>query len=763
MRKPKYKSLTIAFILIVMLVVTFTNSFKSAQAMGLELLASLTTEAIRESRIQPEVRAAVASMDDEDMITVIVTMRSQADLSNIQANSRRDLIRQVITILQNKANATQLHIRALLEQKKSTGEVADYESFWVFNGLVVTAKASVIDELAARPEIEMITPNEIDVIEATNPAISTALSTAEANLSVVNAPDLWDLGYQGQGIVVANLDSGVDYTHPDLSARWRGGSNSWFDPYGQHPSTPTDRTGHGTWTMGAMVGGDSGGTDIGLAPGAQWIAAKIFNDSGSATAAAIHAAFQWALDPDGNPGTADTPHVVNNSWTNSSGVCDLEFELDLQALRAVGILPVFAAGNAGPASGTSRSPANNPSAFAVGNTTNSDAIYFESSRGPSACGEPATIYPEMVAPGFSIHTTDLYGLYTYVTGTSLSAPHVSGALALLLSADANLTALDQQEALLNGAVDLDPAGPDNDYGYGRLDLLAAYQWLQGGGQSPTPTPIPGNQNLALNKPVTVSSFEDIDHDGNQAVDGNTATFWKTERAKGKNKLPAEWITADLGSSLTIGQVVLQWDANYATSYSIQVSADNNSWAPVYDTTSGNGGTDSVSFAQTSARFVRLYTADWSSGSLRNWLQEFEVYAGSGSPQPTPTPTNTPTPTATPTASPTPDPSMTMHIHDLIGVSAPDARNRWQATVTIVVHDAGENPVDGVTVQGIWSNGASGSSSCVTQSDGSCSLNKGNIKGNVSSVTLTIDQLSHQSLSYDPQANHNGDAVIVFQP
>jgi len=153
---------------------------------------------------------------------------------------------------------------------------------------------------------------------------------------------------------------------------------------------------------------------------------------------------------------------------------------------------VFAAGNFGSGSSTSASPANYPEAFAVGATDNNDLIYAYSSRGPSACGETQTIYPELVAPGVNINTTDLYGLYYAVTGTSLAAPHVAGGLALLLSAYPNLTA-DQQVAALTGtAADLGPVGADNTFGSGRLDLQAAYDWLAGGGGSVTlfPTPSP---------------------------------------------------------------------------------------------------------------------------------------------------------------------------------------------------------------------------------------------------------------------------------
>ncbi|HKD97358.1 MAG TPA: S8 family serine peptidase, partial [Micromonosporaceae bacterium] len=216
-------------------------------------------------------------------------------------------------------------------------------------------------------------------------------------------------------------------------------------------------------------------TAIGIAPGATWIAAKIFNDHGVATSTGIHLAIQWLLDPDRNPATPDAPDVVNNSWTMSGAGCNLDFATDLANLRAAGILPVFAAGNFGPTAGSVPSPANNPDAFAVGSTDDADVVDPSSGRGPSACDGQVT--PRLVAPGVGIRTTDLFGLYTDVSGTSLAAPHVAGALALLLSAFPDTSAERQATALRMSAVDLGQVGPDSDYGYGRLDAFAAYQWL----------------------------------------------------------------------------------------------------------------------------------------------------------------------------------------------------------------------------------------------------------------------------------------------
>jgi subtilisin family serine protease len=423
-------------------------------------------------KIDPLLQAELQSAQPGQMVTAIVTLKEQLDLRSIGGIDRAGRQEAVIRALLAKANASQVSLTGLLQTRRSLGSVSQITPFWVFNGLSVTATADVFQELASRPDVLKITPDDIQLVPLSPPA-----APPEQNLSVINAPALWSLGWQGQGVVIGVMDSGVYGSHPDLTTRWRGGTNSWYDPYGQH-STPFDASGHGTWTTGVLVGGEAGGTAIGVAPQAQWIAAKIFNDAGTSTATAVHLAFQWMLDPDENPGTADAPHVANNSWGFSAPGCNLEYQLDLQALRAAGILPVFSAGNSGPNPSTSVSPANYPEALAVGATNNSDVVANDSSRGPSDCGgEGEAIYPEIVAPGVSVRTTDLLGFYTNASGTSVAAPHVAGALALLLSAFPNLTVDQQSTTLTTTAVDLGDLGADNTYGAGRLDVLAAYNRL----------------------------------------------------------------------------------------------------------------------------------------------------------------------------------------------------------------------------------------------------------------------------------------------
>ncbi len=720
--------------------------------------SNVPAQALNASVISPQVQQAMDSSEQGDMLTVIVTLDEQADLSRIKGADRAARLQGVIQALQATSNETQGRLTGLLNTYRSQGLVESFTPLWVFNGFSVTATVEVINTLAQDPDVYSITPDNIEIVPT--------YGTPQANLSLVNAPTLWDQGFTGQGVVVASMDSGVDASHPDLSSRWRGGSNSWYDPYAQH-SDPIDLSGHGTWTTGVMVGGDAGGTSIGVAPGAQWIAVKIFNDQGGSTATAIHQGFQWLLDPDGNPNTADAPQVVNNSWTYANPGCNLDFELDLESLRAAGILPVFAAGNGGPYSGSSYSPSNNPAAFAVGAVDNNDQIYAYSSRGPSTCGGSTGPYPELVAPGVMVRTTDLYGLYTDATGTSLSAPHVAGGLALLLSAYPDLDAGLQADALINSAVDLGALGPDDVFGYGRLDLSAAFDWIAAGPpptqtptQTPTSTPTttptttPTAQpsvNLALNQPVTVSSSQDSAHDGTKAVDGDLSTYWQSKQVKGKRGPSSEWITVDLGSNASIDQVVLEWDTNYATGYTIQVSGDGSSWNTVFSTNSEDGGNDTIALSVASARYVRMESTAWSDYSLRNWLKEFEVYGiiSETTPTDTPTPTSTATPTSTPSSG-----SGMAHVGDLDGSGSPGNRGRWDATVVVTVHDQDEGLVSGATVTGSWSVGGTGS--CVTDSFGQCSLTKNNLKSGQGSVTFTVDDISYSGFTYDPGINHDPD-------
>lgn len=413
--------------------------------------------------------AGAAKAQAAAMQHVVVTMRGSLDLDDLPNLGRSQRLRAVIRALQAHAEASQASVRARLRALEAQGEVTSQTSLWIANAISVTASASAVRELANRSDVASVVPDEITVLPTSVPV--------EPNIAAVHAPDVWAAGRTGQGVVVATLDTGVDLANPDLAARWRGGNNSWFDPYGQHPAGPVDLDGHGTATAGLVVGGSDGGSSYGMAPGASLIAARVFDDRGAVTTTALHQAFQWVLDPDHDPGTSDAPRVVNGSWVLGAGPsCNLTLQPDVQALRAAGILPVFSAGNFGPTTASSSSPANYPEALSVGAVDASDVVWVYSASGPSSCGGRARGFPDLVAPGVSVRSADRFGGYQYVTGTSVAAPHVAGAAALLAGAHPGLQVSTLETALTATAADLGPAGIDDRYGHGRLDVVAAEAW-----------------------------------------------------------------------------------------------------------------------------------------------------------------------------------------------------------------------------------------------------------------------------------------------
>lgn len=439
--------------------------------------------------LDPGLEAELASRSPGDEIAVIVSLSDRVDhrLFRTQDRSRRDT--RLARVLKAKAAATQGAHRAFLRDNGGRR----LRELWLIHGMAVTAPVSVIRQLATRPGIESIRPDS--VLQAPATGLGGG-APPEWNLNLMHAPELWSLGHTGTGMVVANMDTGVDGRHPDLATRWRGGGNSWYDPHGEH-AAPHDSDGHGTQTMAIMVGGDAGGTAIGMAPGAQWIAVKLYNDAGVASFSDIHLAFQWLLDPDGDADTLDAPDVVNASWglVGTAGQCNTEFSEDIEALRTAGIAVAFAAGNDGPSPLTSLSPANDPQSLSIGAVDASLVVAGTSGRGASACD--GGIYPKLVTPGVDINTADLsFGgmpLYVVVSGTSYAAPHAAGALALLAGAFPGANVARLEDALIRSSGDLGVAGADNSYGHGLVDVQAAYEYLlagEGGGSPPAITSTP---------------------------------------------------------------------------------------------------------------------------------------------------------------------------------------------------------------------------------------------------------------------------------
>ncbi len=456
---------------------------------------------------------------DDGPLRFIVELTSQANLSqqpeDTTATERRSWL---VDSLQTTAQVSQAGIRAELEAGRSQGKVVDYHSFWIFNGLRVVADADTLLSLATRPDVKAIYSDRwrrwIEPPLQMQDEPQAMESDPEWHIARIRADLVWSaLDLDGSGVTVAVLDSGVDWQHPLLQSQYRGykegglvlHQGNWYCATDEGYLYPVDAHGHGTHVTGLVLGGqDSSGRDIGVAPGARWIAVKMLDDRGYAYDSWIHEGFEWVMAPAGNPALA--PEIVNGSWGSNYGAAET-FRLDLQALRAADIVPVFAAGNEGPDSSSLRSPASYAEALAVGATDDLDQVTEFSSRGPSAWGE---IKPEVVAPGAQIRSSLPGGTYGVKSGTSMATPLVSGLAALMLQADPSLTTSDIEAILTSTTVPLGDTVPNNITGWGRIDAYsAAAVALQAGFVAGQVTRQPDQQ------PLPTAQITAYDHLGEQ--------------------------------------------------------------------------------------------------------------------------------------------------------------------------------------------------------------------------------------------------------
>jgi uncharacterized repeat protein (TIGR01451 family) len=444
-----------------------------------------------------------------------IWMRDRADLSRApQIPGKEDRRQFVFEALTQTADRAQAAIRRYLE-----GRGLDYEVFWINNAILVRGgDQAVVEAMRARNDVARIRgvytrmhvpdPEQLAVV---TPEQDSPASNPTWNIEIVNAPQVWDqLGVTGAGTVVANIDTGVRYTHEALVGSYRGnlGNGTYNHNYNwgaldgsaptacsTAPYAPCDWSGHGTHTMGIMAGGDGDGPltmDIGMAPGAQWMACLGCDlpSENACSDEALTGCAQWVIAPldlDGlNPDPALAPDVVNNSWGGEGG--DDWYYSFVEAWHAADIIPTFSAGNAGPTCSTLSSPGDYANVLGMAGTDSSDLNYTGSSRGPGlGTGIFPLQKPDLAAPAEGVVSAagwwDTY--YTTLSGTSMAAPHMAGLAALMRSVDpgisfeqvrdiAQATAMTETLDIKNGSwCGTGPAFPNYVFGYGRIDALVA--------------------------------------------------------------------------------------------------------------------------------------------------------------------------------------------------------------------------------------------------------------------------------------------------
>ncbi|MUV37304.1 Bacillopeptidase [Lentibacillus sp. JNUCC-1] len=468
--------------------------------------------------IQPELQEAFV---EDDFVQYLVILKDQVDTNEIadktelraqnQSLSKAEVKvkkqKTVVSSLMEKSKSTQKGLEAYLEKATKNEHVKAFNSYYIVNGFSVTGDVDSMEEIAQFSEVKSVLLDEekkLILPEEQPDQQKTEKSAAEDvawNIERMGVPEVWDRGYDGEGVVVANIDSGVDWAHPALKEKYRG-----YDPdhpddpnheFNWHDATsnigvPVDSNGHGTHTMGTMVGQEPDGSNkIGVAPSAKWITARAFS-GGTGNDSDILEAAEWILAPkdeNGIPHPEKAPDIVNNSW-GGNPIDNDWFRPMVQSWKSVGIVPVFSAGNAslfmGADPGTISSPGNYPESIAVGATDEDDNLASFSLRGPTEGGE---LKPDVSAPGVNIRSAypgESWDEYEYkvLNGTSMSAPAVAGTIALMKQADEELTVDAIEDILKVSAVprtdDEYPDSPNNGYGYGQVDANTVMQAVEEG-------------------------------------------------------------------------------------------------------------------------------------------------------------------------------------------------------------------------------------------------------------------------------------------
>ena len=440
-------------------------------------------------------------------------MSRYEELQKMPENTRR---LTVVNTLKAFSKDSQSDLMSFLAKQSSQDYKLIYQ-FWITNSITCMASQTLIEELSKRTDIDRIDIDESRQLITEKPqpipfdASGKNVEEITYNVSKVNADDVWNLGFTGEGVIVAVLDVGINYNHSDLADHmWESAEypNHGYD-FHNDDNDPMDGHGHGTHCAGTVAGDGTAGSQTGMAPDATLMACKVLGDDGSGEESNVWAAVEFAVEQGAN--------VLSLSlgWQHSWNPDRPSWREAFDNALAAGVVASIAAGNEGGSTNNVddvRTPGDCPppwlnpdqtliggisAVVCVGATDAGDNIAYFSSRGPCEWEsidpyndypfnpEMGLIRPDVSAPGVDIKSCDAFNNngYTMMSGTSMATPGVAGVMALLLSKNMGLSPEDVCMALETNSVDLGDAGKDNIFGSGRVDALAAIENTSGAGPS----------------------------------------------------------------------------------------------------------------------------------------------------------------------------------------------------------------------------------------------------------------------------------------
>ncbi len=425
---------------------------------------------------------------------LFVILKDQVDVSKaasiVDDQLRREFVYQTLV---TKADESQRELRRALNRWR-----IPYTPYYLVNALEVRGGPLIRWWLQTRPEVDRILDSPVlrPLPKAATPVrgAETKPQSPDWNLKLIGADRVWELGIRGAGIVIGQSDSGVQGNHPELvdSYRGRDGNHNynWFDPW-NGTSSPTDIGGHGTHTLGTIVG-----NSVGVAPDASWIGCvNLARNLGNP--ALYLDCWQFMLSPfpqNGDPFKDGKPamgaHILNNSWGCPwvEG-CDAEVYLSaVKALRSAGVFVVVSAGNAGYSGcgSVKDPPAIYDEVYSIGAVNRDGQLAEFSSLGPVEVDGSYRVKPDIIAPGAGVLSAYPNSSYEIASGTSMAGPHVAGVVALMWSANPDLIGeIDLTEQILNETAKpyegvlpecVEASGEKrNAAGFGLVDAYAAVQ------------------------------------------------------------------------------------------------------------------------------------------------------------------------------------------------------------------------------------------------------------------------------------------------
>ena len=469
--------------------------------------------------LDPELHEAISRCSDNEKLKINILMMEQSDPVALQRAANPLATKQerrafVVESLKRQAEVSQADVLQLLREMESNGLVSGIRPLWIVNSVSCMAAKTAIYDLARHSDIMTIyhcVPSQwIDETEAT-PAPRVVGREITENLLQVNAPQAWELGYKGQGVLIALIDTGVNFDHADLAGRfWDGGPefpNHGYD-FANHNNNPFDELGHGTHVAGTLCGIGTSGSQTGIAPEATIMVLKVFHNDNTGEETDWAAAMQFAVEHEAD--------VMNMSLGRPypSAAQRLMMRQACENTLAAGIVAGVSAGNVrqmqflAPPPYNITTPADCPPPYlqedqmvnaggtscviSVGAVDYDHTIAAFSSQGPSQWAEvteygdyPYTsgsatkiglIRPDICAPGVQIKSLDYNTTdgYTLMDGTSMATPLVTGTIALMLSKKPDLSPAQIDKILERTAVKI-TEHKSNDFGSGFLDAYAAVQ------------------------------------------------------------------------------------------------------------------------------------------------------------------------------------------------------------------------------------------------------------------------------------------------